>query len=343
MVRLEDDNLDADGQQRPLWCYAISAKRYCLYTLDEDGEPELVKWSEHGLGHLLNPTDPDSDDRAWMRQEWEGIVQEVLGLQYREPDWLDRPALSRLTISSPELLAPFADLNAGKVWPEQVKPFNFLLVGHVRPFGHPIGVDPTRFQPVAPYEADPTKWRKLPWIDRYSGKRHRVGSADDFDGPETMRLQSYRDVMREFRTHPEAKSADAKGAVCDRRTVGLLRRRAVQETVVAHVGKEANKFEDVEAGVERDPEAIYTEYQHPGRDPWRLQVLPVLRQMPPQELAKAAGLSVRRLSDLLSERARPRPGTQAALGALAEHAYGVANIMGLRRATDYRAIEPAQR
>jgi hypothetical protein len=66
VLRLEDDNLSPDGKQRQLWCHAISAKRYCLYTLDDQGEPELVKWSEHGLGHLLNPTDPDSEDRAWI-------------------------------------------------------------------------------------------------------------------------------------------------------------------------------------------------------------------------------------------------------------------------------------
>jgi hypothetical protein len=76
VLKREDVNLDAEGRQREVWCYAISAKRYCFYTLDDAGEPQLVKWSEHGLGHLLNPTDPDSDDRDWMRQVWEGIVLE---------------------------------------------------------------------------------------------------------------------------------------------------------------------------------------------------------------------------------------------------------------------------
>jgi hypothetical protein len=59
--------------------------------------------------------------------------------EHQWPTWLDRPALSRLTVSSPELLKPFASLNAGKPYPDQVKPFSFLLVGHVRPFEHPGG------------------------------------------------------------------------------------------------------------------------------------------------------------------------------------------------------------
>ncbi len=214
VLKLENVNLGEHGNQRQLRCLAISAKRYCLYTINERGEPTLVKWSEHGLGHLLNPTDPDSDDRDWMRQVWEGLVREALGLPHQWPAWLDRPALSRHTISSPALLQPFTDLNAGKAYPDQVKPFNFLLIGHVRPFGHPAGVDPTRFQLVAPYESDPRMWLQLPWVDRYSGQRIAISTTEETDGPKRARLQTYHDVVREFRTHPEAKSADAEGKPC---------------------------------------------------------------------------------------------------------------------------------
>ena len=36
---------------------------------------------------------------------------------------------------------------------------------------------------------------------------------------------------------------------------------------MVHVGKEANKLEQVEAGLEQDPEVNYNEYRHPDRDP----------------------------------------------------------------------------
>src|SRR5262249_9041870 len=69
VLKIEDENFDSvTKHQRQLWCYAISAKRYALFTPDERGRPQLVKYSEHGLGHLLNPTDPDSEDRDWIRQ-----------------------------------------------------------------------------------------------------------------------------------------------------------------------------------------------------------------------------------------------------------------------------------
>lgn len=65
-LEVKDVNCDQEGRPRQLWCYAISTKRYALYALDDRGEPVPVKWSDHGLGHLLNPTDPGSDDRDWM-------------------------------------------------------------------------------------------------------------------------------------------------------------------------------------------------------------------------------------------------------------------------------------
>jgi hypothetical protein len=34
ILKLEDENLDRQGQQRQLWAYAISAKRYDLFTKD---------------------------------------------------------------------------------------------------------------------------------------------------------------------------------------------------------------------------------------------------------------------------------------------------------------------
>jgi hypothetical protein len=298
--------------RQQLWCYAISAKRYGLFNRD-DGVIDVRKYSEHGLGHLLDPTDPGSDDPSWMRLVWEGILAEELGLGHEEPDWLDRPALSRLTVSGPELLRPFAALNRGKAYADQVKPFNFLLAAHVRPFGHPDGVDPTRFQLIAPFEKDARKWTKLPWVDRYSGKRYRIDATGDTGGAGVARVQTYRDVLAAFRTHPEAKSVAPNGRPCGRGTVGLLGRRVVRTASLVHLGKEANKLEEVEAGVEHDPEEVYTEYADPRRDPWRALVLPVLRRMPRKELAEAVAMSERRLRDLLKGRARPHPDTEAAM------------------------------
>src|SRR5207247_5607647 len=75
--------------EREIRCYAISAKRYALYR-DDFGGPEVVttgdfredddltnawditKPSQHGLGHLLNPSHPKSGSRDWIAAGWRG-------------------------------------------------------------------------------------------------------------------------------------------------------------------------------------------------------------------------------------------------------------------------------
>jgi hypothetical protein len=69
VLKIEEDNFDPKTkEQRQLWCLAISAKRCTLFLRDRNGEPALLRegvnnaedrYSEHGLGHLLNPADPE--------------------------------------------------------------------------------------------------------------------------------------------------------------------------------------------------------------------------------------------------------------------------------------------
>jgi hypothetical protein len=95
---------EADSLTRELWCYAISAKRYCLYRPTENGAAEIVAaldadpgddegpsetaelladWSEHGLGLYLDPTARDPDRprrdsegrRFWVAQAWQWVLQ----------------------------------------------------------------------------------------------------------------------------------------------------------------------------------------------------------------------------------------------------------------------------
>lgn len=111
-------------------------------------------------------------------------------------------------------------------------------------------------------------------------------------------------TVQEFQTHPEAKSTGGDGTVCDLRTVGLLGRREVRETYASHIGKEANKLEEVQAGIVHDVEAVYTEYQRPDRDEWNNVTLPMLRK---QNLAALAGrccITERQLRNLVTGRER---------------------------------------
>jgi hypothetical protein len=134
------------------------------------------------------------------------LIRKGLGLPVEEPPWLDRPALSRITASSPHMLRPFDSYNAGKPYAEQVKPFNFFLSAQVAPFGHPQGVDPTRFHLVAPWSSKPWEWLDLPWFDLHSGREYRITTTDDFGASGRVLVKTYRDVLAAYEMHPEAKS-----------------------------------------------------------------------------------------------------------------------------------------
>jgi hypothetical protein len=77
-------------------CFTVSAKRYALYGLDEAGGPIFLEdhpSSEHGLGQLLNPADPDDEDRQWIPQIWSIILGEALGLPVERPSWFGHPTM----------------------------------------------------------------------------------------------------------------------------------------------------------------------------------------------------------------------------------------------------------
>ncbi len=58
-----------------------------------------------------------------------------------------------------------------------------------------------------------------------------------------MVVKSYRDMLEEFRSHPEAKLSGPDGTPCGRETRGLLRRRSVTITGFTHIGKEARDLD----------------------------------------------------------------------------------------------------
>jgi hypothetical protein len=316
ILKIEDCNFDSrTGKQRQIYCHAISAKRYCLFLRDEKtGEPALLekdvnspddKWSEHGLGHLLNPTDLNSDDRKWKKQPWLNIIRRHDGLFPEPLSFESRPAVGRVTISSPAVMRTFREMNSGRRYADQIKPFNFVLTAHVIPFGYPTGTDPEHFHLIHPYETDPEKWLKTEWIDRYSGKKFRITTIGPHGDRRVARVKTYGDVLLEYEFHPESKCADSEGNICDRQTVGLLQRRHVRIGPIKYIGKESNAIEDVDSGLIHSTDEVYTEYPDPRRDEWATQLLPALRAVPLVVLIAETGMSKRALMDHRAGRSRP--------------------------------------
>jgi len=148
ILRIEDVNYAiGGGEMVPLNVWAVSAKRYALFNIDDDGRPVVRKASAHGLGHWRPPygsedpasgVPPPRDSLGnigvehWQHDLWWRIVSSALD---GEPDKvrldyhrvLALPAVSRYAATSPNLLRWFAKFNRGRYYRDQVKPFNFLL------------------------------------------------------------------------------------------------------------------------------------------------------------------------------------------------------------------------
>jgi hypothetical protein len=331
LLELEDENFanpDTRTQQRELWCYAISAKRYVLFEYDRQGEPVLRGWSEfdagvgagepeeppeqllkpseHGLGHLLNPLDIESESRDWIAQSWKLLLRADPWLPEDGPAWLERPAVARSTVSSPFLRELFRELNAGKPYAAQIKPFNFMLTTFVPRSERPA--NDQRMVLVAPFETHAERWLEMPWVNRYSGRQYRL-TEEPFRGfvrPGVVRPRTYRDILSDYLANPEAKSLAPDGTLWAADTTGLLARRPVVLKTVTHIGKESNRLEDVQAGLVEGIEEAITEYDDLYRRVFTPLVVPLLRQVGVRATARKTGVSLGAVSAALSGRSRPR-------------------------------------
>ncbi len=298
-------------------CFAISAKRYALFHLDDRGEPVFLKDhppSEHGLGQLLNPLDPEDDDRRWIPQMWSVILREALGLHVERPSWFERPTMIRTSVTSPAVLRAFGRLNGDKPYVDQVKPFNFMLTAAgVTP---PAGVGPgERFRLVAPWESDPSRWSKLSWVDLHHPERgpYRITTVAGRSGQ--PKVDTYDDVAEKYAAHPEAKALRPDGKPCGRGTVGRLQRRPVTAGEIKLIGKESNRIEDRFTGLLTIDELDERLTVYHDNDGWRRFTLPKLQAMGSREVAETVGISERRARDVLKGRAMPHPRLRAAMEA----------------------------
>ena len=248
ILKIEDHNYAIKSKKRePLYCFAISAKRYALFNLDSHGTPILRKASAHGLGHLPEPYDDANAPRGlpqprvplpaigvkrWHHDLWIKIIQAVIDGHPDQValDWhpaLAQPAAMRYGASSPALLSWLKKWNAGKPYQEQVRPFGFLLAYMPRtglfamPTAPEVAETPKRGRPrktpepkpIAPYNSNPR--RALSSVfDRDTGR-----------SVEIHELKTYAEVLAQYHLSPEAKFSN--GQYLDR---GRTERRHVIAT-----------------------------------------------------------------------------------------------------------------
>jgi hypothetical protein len=269
-----NDAITAPHVPVPLQCWAISAKRYVLFNVGDDGQPVLRKASAHGLGHIRAPYDKKNPSafipppsvklsklgvELWQHDLWWRIAQAALSDRPDEVDLdfhpaLAQPAVSRYAATTPKLLAWFKAYNLNLPYARKVKPFGFLLALFAdRSYapdsgGVAVGDMPPRRRkrprlprPVAPFDKDHAK---------------AILKAFDRETPQPVpaaALRTVRGVISEYTVHSESKFWNGKGIA-----TGTTRRRHIRVTGIRHIGKEANRWEEQRfVGLDEEPTPDY--------------------------------------------------------------------------------------
>ena len=261
LLKLEDANfVFENGKQtnatKPLYCFAVSAKRYALFNLGAGGQISIRKASAHGLGHLLAPYEeanappsiPEPEIplneigvERWQYDLWHQIIRSALDghpdqvdLDYHSS--LDSPCASRYGASTPKLVSWFEMYNEGRSYNDQVRPSNFLLAYQVSPIAihecpellasicdnslsrpRPIKLP----KPVAPFDRNPANAAEA-CFDRITG----------IAVPAHI-LKTYKDALAQYHLRPEHKFQN--GNYTDR---GITKRRRVRPLGIRNIGKE---------------------------------------------------------------------------------------------------------
>jgi hypothetical protein len=254
----------------PLFCLAISDKRYVLYNMGRDGRPVIRKASAHGLGHLIAPYGEDDApasiprpadklDRIgverWQYDLWYQIIMATLE---GHPDSVDlnyHPALndsaaSRYSATTPALLKWFRKYNESVPAEKQVWPFNFLLAYQVSPHRfaeHCASAGLTKLplpKPVSPFDTDINRAVKK-CFDRDDRETGNQVSPD--------LLMTYKEALGTYQLHPESKFYN--GDAFDR---GTTERQSINAVAVVCIGKEANRWEEqYYLGLNLDAQIVY--------------------------------------------------------------------------------------
>ncbi len=313
--RTVDDLLKFEHGDIPdLRCWAISAKRYALFRWRPGHRLEVVKASESGLGAIIGRTSKETTTRL-ARRVWLAIlVKELKGVnasQRRRAKTITDfsvPLRRKFPISQPSILQRLKTYNERRSYEQQVKPGGFVQT--VTPA---LVTGSGDVLPIAPFEQDLGKSKRLVWIDfkRPTEALHLDWSAGGYaDMVPVMRMDEY---IEQYGNHAETKAADANGYPADRKTTGVLRRLTLRSIRLSRIGKEIDRLEQDEASSLEGRKTIEFE---PPRGDVKADIA-YLATFPQESTAHDIGISERRWRDIAKGIAKPRRATAERIALLA--------------------------
>jgi hypothetical protein len=239
ILKIEDVNFVDSNPTHPfrqLYGYAVSAKRYALYSQSRN-EIQIQKASGHGLGYLFAPKerheDEDEETPQWVMDVWNYLLRKELKVREEAPRWLDLPAMMRMVVTTPNVFKHQR--------PEWLGPFNFFLFPLVSVLGgYPAGYDNSNFVFIIPYESDRKKWKSLVGVNLADGQKFQIAMRPTANQDKVI-PDSFRIILHNYLGKAEVKSLAPGGTICTGETEGLLLRANIIVGKLVPVGKETDR------------------------------------------------------------------------------------------------------
>jgi len=244
--KVETVNLAQKGKQRQLYGFALSSKRYVLFTESANGERTIIKPSAHGLGYLIPPFDDPPERREKEGREfhlmnyeaWEWILSEELdgkkAAKRRRKKWFDVPAMMQLAITTPHVIRRLRKMP----W---ARPMNFMQAPIIAPLAQCTEVHHDKLTLIGPRTDDAASWEDLTYYNLHDGKPFKLLQANERDAGNRVIGRGYGGILDAYRFHPEVKFLGPDGRPCGMDTRGLLQRMFIEGGVKLPIRKESNR------------------------------------------------------------------------------------------------------
>jgi hypothetical protein len=230
--------IEEDDNHKPLvnvMFYGVSAKRYCLFDMNEE-KINIRKYSTHGLGHLLKINGEDVWNAILTRDfsEFENII-----------------AVPQITVSKPSILNRFKKMNENKPFNKKIKPFNFMLVG----------TEKNGVIPCLPFTKD------IGGIDCELFIDYRTNTtSSNLPLPSYAYWHSLDDILTSYVMHKDNKF--------DYDNEGIAHRKHINADRIRYIGKESNNLDDNLSGLDGPDYLEYTkDHEIVNSDEFKLWVL----------------------------------------------------------------------
>jgi hypothetical protein len=237
----------ANKKRRQLWGLAIAAKRYTLFEKvhDERGkliDIKIINPKAHGIGFLYPPKDNPKNWRKdaplWVYEMWDYIVRGFVGLRCKLPPWASLPQMMRFSVSTWNVYKML------RMW-EGVRPQNFMfMVKTSHDFSFDVAFENkpgNKPMVIVPFSSVQAEWGNLEGIDIRNKNRRGQYRRYKLNDP-GFHPFTYAHEIKEYVTHPEAKSLGPDGKPCTGETRGVLQRAHVTAGQIRYVDKETSSM-----------------------------------------------------------------------------------------------------